>query len=78
LLAWALVPAMARGLVSLYLYSVSREGIVNGVALFALIGQAVIGLVSVMAFGALGAALTAVLTESGALLGLVVAGNHGQ
>ncbi|MHB8627387.1 MAG: oligosaccharide flippase family protein [Aggregatilineales bacterium] len=72
LLAWSLIPATARGLVSLYLYSLGREGIVNRIALLALIGQAAIGLISVSAFGATGAALTAILTESGALLALLL------
>ncbi len=73
LLGWSLVPATARGLVSLYLYSLGREGIVNRIALLALIGQAAIGLVSVAKFGAMGAALTAILTESVALIGLLIA-----
>lgn len=73
LLGWSLVPATARGLVSLYLYSLGREGLVNRVALLALIAQAAIGLVSIAQFGAMGAALTAILTESIALIGLLVA-----
>lgn len=72
LLAWSLVPSTARGLVSLYLYSLGREGVVNRVALFALIGQAGIGVVSVTAFGAIGAALTVILTEGSALVALLI------
>jgi O-antigen/teichoic acid export membrane protein len=70
LLSWSLLPATGRGLLSLYLYSIGREGVVNRVGLLTLALQAVIGLMSIAALGAMGAALTAILTESAALITL--------
>ena len=67
LLCWSLLPATGRGLLSLALYGAGREGLVNRVGIFTLFLQAGIGTVSVATFGAMGAAVTAILTESAAL-----------
>ncbi len=70
LLAWSLIPSVLHALVNVYFYSRGREGQVNRVSLGALIAQVGIGWLCISAWGAPGAALSVIVVEVGALIGL--------
>lgn len=65
LLAWALLPALLRAILTLYLYSLGREQFVNKITLIALAAQAVTGWLLIGRWGVIGAALTVGITEGG-------------
>ena len=68
ILAWALLPSLLRGILTLYLYSLGREHFVNAVTLIALGFQAVIGWLAIGQFGAIGAAVSIGIVEGGTCL----------
>ncbi len=68
LLAWTLVPALLRSVLTLYLFSLGRERFVNSVTLVSLIAQGGIGWLLVSQWGAIGAAATVLVVETGGML----------
>jgi O-antigen/teichoic acid export membrane protein len=67
-LAWSLIPALLRSVLVLYHYSLGRERFVNTVILLVLIGQLLVGWLLIGRWGAVGAALTAAIVETGGMV----------
>jgi O-antigen/teichoic acid export membrane protein len=69
-LGWSLLPGILKGAQIIYCYARGQEARVNRVLGLTLIAQLVLGLWLIPQYGALGAALAVILTESLALLSL--------
>jgi len=64
---WSLLPSLLRGARSLYWYAKGEEGRVNAVTALALVAQIALGLWLIPLYGALGLALTMLVSEAVAL-----------
>jgi O-antigen/teichoic acid export membrane protein len=67
-LAWSLIPALLRSVLVLYHYGLGRERFVNAVILLVLVSQLVVGWLLIGRWGAVGAALTVTIVETGGMV----------
>ncbi len=67
-LAWSLIPALLRSVLVLYHYGLGRERFVNAVILLVLVAQLLLGWLLIGRWGAVGAALTVTIVETGGMV----------
>lgn len=64
LLAWGLIPALLRALLTLRMYAYQQESVVNWLTLMAIVVQLVVGWILVPTYGLAGAAWTMIVGET--------------